>query len=341
MRFRYKFSTTSSLNAHYRARTSQPSLTQLQPVADYSDPLNVVVGNPDLKPTFTQNLGLHFNRYNTTTQQSIFAAANASFALNNIVSRTTSDPNTGVRTTTYTNANGNWNVFAMGMLNQPLRNRKWRVTARLQTNYVSSAGYIDGDFNRSGNLILSPTAGMTFSSDVFQMTLTPTYTYQLATSTLRDQNSQTTHSYGFNTDAAVYLPFGLELTTDLAFSKTSGYARGFDNTQWLWNAQLSYSVLKDKSLTFSVRAYDLLGQKKNINRTVSADMISDNEYNDLRRYVMFGVTWKFNTLKKKVQTKGSGPFGGPVGPEGRGGRPSGRLPAEDPAASAPANLSKP
>ena len=300
LRFRYKFNKQSSLMLNYRARTSQPSLNQLQPVADTSDPLNITVGNPDLKPTFTQNLGARFSNFNSETQQSIAAMANASFALNTIVARTVSDPETGVRTTTYANANGNWNVFGMFMLNQPLRNRSWRVNARFNGRYSSAAGYINGEFNRSGNLSLSPTAGMTFTSDIFQMTLTPTYTFQVSTSTLQLQPDRYTHSYGFTTDASLYLPFGLEVGTDLAFSRSTGFSRGFDNTQWLWNAQISYSVLKDKSLTFTVRAYDMLGMKKNITRTVSANQITDNEYNDLRRYVMFGVSWKFNTLGKKT-----------------------------------------
>ena len=328
LRFRYKFSKTSSLSANYRARTSQPTLTQLQPVADVSDPLNIKVGNPDLKPTFTQNIGVHFNNYNTETQQSMFAVANASFALNNIVSRTLTDPETGVRTTTYANANGNWNVFGMFMLNQPLRNRKWRVMARFNGRYASNAGYIDGQFNRSGNLVLSPTAGMTFSSDIFQMTVNPTYSFQMATSTLQLQENRYTHSYGFDADASLYLPFGLEVSTDLSFAKSTGYSQGFDNTQWLWNAQLSYSVLKDKSLTLSVRAYDLLGQKKNVSRSVSANMITDNEYNDLSRYVMFGVTWKFNTLTKKVAANMPSDLPPDGGPGMR--RPRGRTPMGPP-----------
>ena len=330
LRFRYKFSKTSSLMAHYRARTSQPSLTQLQPVADVSDPLNITVGNPNLKPTFTQNLGMHFNNYNTETQQSIFAVANASFAINNIVSRTLTDAETGVRTTTYANASGNWNVFGMLMLNQPLRNRKWRVMARFNGRYASNAGYIDGEFNRSGNLTLAPTAGMTFSSDIFQMTVNPTYSFQMATSTLQQQPNRYTHSYGFDADASLYLPFGLEVSTDLSFSKTTGYSQGFDNTQWLWNAQLSYSVLKDKSLTFSVRAYDLLGQKKNVSRSVSANIITDNEYNDLRRYVMFGVTWKFNTLSKKVARNVNMPDDVPPPPDDGGRHKRGERPPMGP-----------
>ena len=72
-RLRFKFSKTKSLRINYRARTSSPSLTQLQPVADVSDPLHITVGNPDLKPAFTQSLGFDFHNYNEDRQQSMFA----------------------------------------------------------------------------------------------------------------------------------------------------------------------------------------------------------------------------------------------------------------------------
>lgn len=324
LRMRYKFSKTSSLMLHYRARTSQPSISQLQPVADISNPMNITVGNPSLKPTFTQNVGGHFNRFNPDNKQSIFSVVNVSYALNTIVSRTTSDPTTGVRTTTYTNANGNLNIFGMLMLNQPFRNQKWRFNARFNGRFSSTPGYIDGDFNRTGNLNLSPTGGITFSCEVFQMSVNPSYSFGMVTNTLPRQRNRYTHTYGFNSDLSLYLPFGLEVASDIDFSNTSGYSSGFNAKQWLWNASLSYSVLADKSLTFSVRAYDILAQKKNISRSVSANSIIDNRYNDLTRYVMFGVTWKFNTLKKKARNEWeNGDF---PPPPGEGGRPAGPPP---------------
>lgn len=302
---RYKFGQRSSIRATYRARTSQPSMTQLQPVADVSNPLNIVIGNPGLKPTFTQTIGVHFNDFRTSSQQAVFAVVNASFALNSIVARTVTDPETGGRTTTYGNVNGNFNIFGMAMINRPFNNRKWRFNARMNARYGSTPGYINGDFNRTGNFSLSPSAGLTFSCDVLQMSFNPTYSYGNVSNTLPEQPSRTTHSYGFNTDASVYLPFGIELSTDLNYSSSSGYSAGFNSNQWLWNAQLSYSFLSDKSLTLSARAYDLLAQKKNITRSVSANAIVDSRFNDLTRYVMFSLTWNFNTLKKK----GKGPDG--------------------------------
>ncbi len=329
-RFRYRFSKQSSIKANYRARTSQPSMTQLQPVEDVSDPLNIIKGNPSLKPTFTQNIGLHYNDYRPESQQAIFTMLNASFAINSIVSKTVTNSETGGRTTTYGNVNGNFNIFGMFMLNRPFANRKWRFNVRMNARYASTPGYINGEFNRTGNLGLSPSAGLTFSSDIFQMTVNPNYSYGRVDNTLPMQKNRITHSYGFRSDASLYLPFGLQLNTDLSFSNSTGYSQGFDSKQWLWNAELSYSVLSDKSLTFSVRAYDLLGQKQNISRSVSANSIVDSEFNDLTRYVMFGVTWNFNTLRKKNKGPNGedmfmpgpgGPRGGPGGPPPGGRRP--------------------
>lgn len=296
---RVKFSQSSSMRANYRARTSQPSMSQLQPVADVSDPLNIKVGNPELKPTFTQNIGLHFNNFNADSQQSLMLMFNASFGLNSIVARTYTDSETGGRTTTYSNVNGNTNLFLMGMYTGPFSNKKWRFNARLNSRYASTPGYINGDFNRSDNISLSPSAGVTFSSDIFQASINPNYTFNTIHNSLPNQNNRQTHSYGFTADASLYLPFGLDLTTDLNFAANSGYTSGYNIRQWLWNAQLSYSFLADKSLTFSLKAYDILHQKKNINRTVSANAIIDTEYNDLTRYLLFSLTWNFNTLKKK------------------------------------------
>lgn len=326
-RFRYKFSKTSGIRADYRARTSSPSVSKLQPVADVSDPLNITVGNPDLKPEFTQTVGLHFNNYNAATQQSVFAALRGQYTSDVIVARTVTDKSTGARTTTYTNTSGNYNVMAMAMLNQPFRNSKFRFSSRMMANYTSSAGFINGDFNRSGNLNVAPNLGLTFSSSIFQMSVNPTYTFSMATNTLELQPNRYTHTYGFTADATLTLPFGLDISTDLSFDKSSGFSNGFNIEQWLWNAQISYSFLRDRSLTVYARAYDILGQNKNISRSVSADMISDNSYNDLTRYVMVGVTWTFNTMKKKKTAEIPEEFDGPPGPppgDSNGERPEGR-----------------
>lgn len=326
-RLRYRFSKTESLHVRYNARTSQASMSQLQPVKDVSNPLNIVIGNPDLKPTFTQSVNFNYNRYDSERQQALMAMLNADYSTNVIVSRTVTDPTTGGRTTTYANANGNMNLFGMAMVNQPFRNRHWRFQAHLGARYSSHAGYINGDFNRTGNLNLTPRAGITFQCDVFQMSVNPTYSFGMTTNTLKDQRNRYTNTYGFFTDATLTLPFGLNVGTDLSFDRSTGYSAGFDNDSWLWNASISYSTLRDKSLTFTVRAYDLLQMKKNVSRSISANQIVDSRYNDLTRYVMFSVSYTFNTMKNRKRNNGDfGPDGpGRFGPPPGGGRGRGPM----------------
>ena len=165
--------------------------------------------------------------------------------------------------------------------------------------------------------------------------MAPTYTLQRATSSLGQQPDRTLHSYGFTAAGALYFPFGLELPTALNMAATRGYSSGLNTTQWLWNAQLSYSFLRDKQLTVSLSVYDILQQKKNISRTVSAAMITDMRVNDLTRYGMVTLTWKFNTFGSrsnipKIDGERRHPAGaGPAGPP-PGGMPRGRRPAGPP-----------
>ena len=73
LRYRVKMSKSRSMTLDYNGRTSQPSMTQLQPVADRSDPLRVVIGNPNLKPTFSHNARLRFQDFNQEAQRSVMA----------------------------------------------------------------------------------------------------------------------------------------------------------------------------------------------------------------------------------------------------------------------------
>ncbi len=331
-RMRYKFSKNRALNINYNARSQEPSISQLQPVADVSDPMNIKVGNPDLKPTFTQRLFARFNDFDMDTQRSIFAMLNGSYTINNVVSMTTTDPTTGARTSTYTNTNGDFNITARGMYNQPFRNRNWRVYANLMAGYSSKASYINGEYNRSGSYNLAPRAGITFSTEIVQISANPTYSWQLATNTLPNQKNRNNSSYGFDTDFTLTFPFGLQMGTNLHYSKTEGLSAGYDSQSWIWNANILYTIPGTYGLNIFAEAHDLLGDTKNISRTVSSAAIVDSRYNNLSRYFIFGLSWQFNSLnfKKKTAEAEDVPMMGPgmmMGPGGQGGqRPMGPPP---------------
>lgn len=329
LRYRWKPSKSHALNLDYSGRSSQPSMAQLQPVADMSNPLNIVIGNPDLDPTFTHNVRLRFHNFNPEAQRSIMTMLNARLEQNSIVSRTTFDPATGGRTTTYENVNGMWNVRAMNMVSFPFRNKLWTFNNHIMLYYANSIGFNNGERNRSGSFSANESFGIAFRPDRLELELRPRYGLQTVHNTVQTTGNRTVHTYGGMFNATYETPIGIVLNTDLTFSATRGYAAGYDEDKWMWNASISYEFLRGRNATVTLQAYDLLRQNSNIRRSVTANYIDDVRYNSLGRYFMVSFAYKFNTFGKgnTPRDRNSREFDGPGGPPpgaprgGRGGRP--------------------
>ena len=329
-RFRYKFTDTRNLNFFYRMRANQPSITQLQPVADESNPLNVIIGNPELKPTFNHNINLRFGDFAQGAQRSIMAMMNVDFAQNSIVSDVTTDELTGGRITSYTNVGGVWSAMAMNMLSFPFGASKvWYFTSHMFTRYGVTKSVTNGVENRSNTWFINYSPGLAFRNSVFDIELRPRYSFQNTTTSALKSNTRNIHTWGGNFDGTYSAPFGLVVSTDLRYSTTSGYSAGYNSDQWIWNGSLAYQFLRDKQAALTISVYDILGQRKNIFRNVTGDYIEDVFYNSLGRYGMVTFTYRFNTFKKGEQPKdrnadrwGGGP--GRWGPPGGG--PGGRRP---------------
>jgi len=317
LRMRYKFSKQRSFQANYRGRSSQPSMTQLQPVPDETDPMNIKIGNPDLNPSFSHNLNLRFQDFNPESQRSLMFMADFSLTQNAIISKTIYDAN-AARTTTYTNVNGVWTARLMNMMSMPLSNKKWTISNHIFGNASQNIGFNNGVRNAARDFSIFESPGIAFRPDNFEIELRPQYRVQFANNSVQKQSNRTVHGYGGRLDATYYTSWGLTLQSDVNYTATRGYSEGFNTNTWMWNATISQQFLRDKSLTVSVRVYDLLNQVNNIRRSISASYIDDTETNALTRYFMFSLTYRFNTFGKGNEPQVDGSFNrGPGGP-GRG-----------------------
>jgi hypothetical protein len=328
-RFRYKFTETRNLNFFYRMRAQQPSISQLQPVADVSNPLNVITGNPELKPTFNHNINLRFGDFAQGAQRSIMAMMNVDFAQNSIVSTVSTDELTGARFTSYTNVGGVWSAMAMNMLSFPFGSQKtWYFTSHLFARYGVTKSVTNGVENRSNTLRLNYSPGLAFRNSVFDIELRPTYGFQNTTTSALKSNTRNINTWGGMFNGTYSAPFGLVISTDLRYSTTSGYSAGYNSDQWIWNGSVAYQFLRDKQAAVTLSVYDILGQRKNIYRNVTGDYIEDVFYNSLGRYGMVTFTYRFNTFKKGEQPKdrNADRWGGGPGRFGPGGRPGGGRP---------------
>lgn len=141
--FRYRFNRQKSIRVNYRANTSQPSMTDMLPITDDSDQMNIREGNPGLKPSFTQTASLRYNNYVQKRFSSIMAFVNYSNTQNSVSNRVTYDDMTGGRTTRPENINGDWNISGAFMYNTSLDTLgRWNINTMTNLRYNNSVNYV-------------------------------------------------------------------------------------------------------------------------------------------------------------------------------------------------------
>lgn len=312
----YKAGKQTSLRVFYNGRTSQPTIAQLQPVPDISNVLNVVVGNPDLQPSFTHRLRLRFSDYDSESQRSIMAHLRANYEMNSIISATTFDPETGGRTTTYENADGVWSVNGMFMITLPFKDKRWQLNNFTRVGVSSSVGKNNNELNRANQITAGESLSLAFRSTYFDTELRGRYNMQYVRNTVQTGNNRMIHSYGGTYSFTVNLPFGLSIGSDISYTGNVGYSDGYNQEALLWNAQISYSFLAGKNATIMLKGVDMLNQTNNIMRTVTGNYLEDVEYNTLGSYYMLSFSYRFNTFgsdKPKMRNQFGPGFGPPHG----------------------------
>ena len=334
--FRWKLSQRGQMRFEYRGTTSQPSMTDLLPITDDSDPLNITKGNPGLKPSFTQRFMWRYNNYFERHQR--FVNANLSFSTtsNAVANMVTYNPKTGGRTSQPQNINGNWNIGGNFVMNTALDTiGRFNISTATDLSYSNTVGYID--LYRNGNPEKSSTRqttigerlGGSYRNDWLEVELNGGVRYNYVTNKLQPQSNLSTwaFNYGFNT--TLQAPWGMQLTTSLNMSSRRGYSDAAANTnELIWNAQIAQSFLKGKPLSVRLEFYDILKRQSNFTRTINAMSRTDNEYNAINSYVMLRATYRLNLFGTKEMRQGmrgpggEGGFGGQRG--NRGNRGGGR-----------------
>ena len=333
--FRWKISKVSQLRVRYRGSTSQPSMTDLLDITDDSDPLNISMGNPGLKPSFTQTLNMFYNNYIQNHYKTVMANFRFQTTSNSISNMVRYDPETGGRTTRPENINGNWSTRGQFLFNTAIDSAGlFNISTNTELRYTNSVGYVSIDrqdsqknTTRSTSIEEELTAG--YRNDWFEFELNGSLEYEHSRNKLQPNSNLDTWEFAYGFNSNVRLPWGTEIAFDLNMNSRRGYSDESLNTnELIWNAQVSQSFLKEKNLIVTLQLYDLLHQQSNFSRTINAMQRSDTEYNAITSFGMLHVIYRLNLFgsKEARQSMQQGPRRngprdgmGPRGPRGGGG----------------------
>ena len=317
LNLRYRFNQQTNLQVNLRGQTQQPSITQLLEIYDDTNPLNISMGNAGLKPSFTTNLGVNFQKMRApklvedslgfmvpknVRNWSFSTNVNLQNTSNSIGNVVTYNETTGGRLSRPENINGNWSINGGGSFNIGLDTlNRWDFSGGINGSYRHQVGYVNlnrtstPDRNVTHTYNLSPDVSLSFRNRTLNFSLNFRATYARTENELQASRNLTTWNFNYGGNCGITFPWESRLNTDFHVYSKRGYADATLNTnELIWNAQLSHSFLRGKKLTFMLQWYDILGQQTNFTRNVTANGWTDREVNAITSYAMLHVSYRLN-----------------------------------------------
>ena len=347
-RVRYMLNDNTHLMMFYDGRSAQPSTSQLMPVPDNTDPLNVSLGNPYLESYFNHNLRAMFRYTNMRTFTSVNAHLSGGVVQDAITNAQWYDKS-GAQYSIPVNGPGTGSANAMVMVNSPLGKSNFSIMSNTNARYNQSTSYIgtgsldsgryydaeNAEFdydqfnldypdlgntdaftvNKIRTMNISQMLRLTYRNDFVELIAGGRTNVSKSWYTLESANANTTWNNNVSFEMNWTLPFGMNLIGDLNYNWYRGYVTE-QSPEFILNAEITQLVFNKKA-TIALRAYDILNQAKNLMVTDASNYHQEVRNNTLGRYIVVSFTYRFGTFNGRR----GGPGGG--GPRGMGGPPPG------------------
>lgn len=323
-RFSYNFARSRALNIDYSGRSSEPSYAQIQPVVDLSNPQRPVVGNPDLKASFTQNLNIRYNNFDPAKGIFFIVGASANLANDRVVSNVVrlrqpivsgSDTTYNlIQETRYLNADGYFDGRVFYGWSKPFADKKYTLRLNGNASFTNDVGYIDNQknvaktysFSQRVRLQINPNENIDISPEV-------RYTRNLVNYSLPSSIDGDNASWNFELNSKLYFfktfIWGLEATKTV----NQGYIGGIAANPFIINSYLEKQFMGRRA-RLRLQGYDLLNQGVNVSPSVSNGAYVQSSTNRLTRYFLVSFAYRLNKFGGKSNDE-PGP-GGPGGPGG-------------------------
>ena len=296
--YMYKPSMSKRLNINYSTYSSPPSVNDLQPIPDNSNPNRIQEGNPDLKPNYVHSIFANFNSWQALSGRYIWSGMNATLTNNAFANRTTYD-SFGKTTSKTVNVDGNINAsFYIGG-GIPLFNRKLEISPKANGSYNKYQNYINNELNVTQNTSISSGLELALNLDSLEISIENDFTYTNPVSSLSSVSNQPFTSQNYNLRLDYQLPMHFKIKLNGDYTINSNRAAGFNRNIFVLNAEVSKAFFPTENLILAINANDIFNQNINVQREVNGNIITDNFTRIISRYFLLKLTYKFNNNKTK------------------------------------------
>jgi hypothetical protein len=289
-----------------RMKSDFPTLLATADYRNDSDPLNIRLGNKDLRNLHHYDVEANVT-FNGEKEQTISLSANYHRTDNQVAYALIFDKTTGASIIYPTSVNGNWNTKfevefkrALDKANKILFSNNFSTNYNHSVDMASIAGSTESQRSIVNNWEFDDELKVNYRlNDNYEFTFHTGGKYYLINSERVGFEKIKASDYNIGLNAQIVLPWELQLTTDMTMFARRGYQQTeMNTTDWIWNVQLARTFLKGH-LTAKLQGFDLLQQLSNTRYVINSQGRTESWNNSIPRYVMLSLAWKFNINPKK------------------------------------------
>jgi len=297
----YQFTQYRRIALRYNGYTQQPTIQQIQPVQSNNDPLNIYIGNANLKPSFTNRISASFNDWKTLSERYIWISTSYTFIQNNISTNYYVD-SFGKRINQSINLNGNRTFEANANYGFKIKKIDLHVNFEGQYSYNKNFSIVNNVLNatNSNNYTIGMNLGKS-KEKKYDLNLSASATYTNSQSSIQESIQTKYWTFDINPNFDIFLPLKFQVHSDCDFNIRQKTPVFNTNTNVIrWNAWIGKKFLKNDALLIKIIGNDILDQNIGFNSSVNSNFITQNTYSTIRRFILLGVTWNFSKSGIKI-----------------------------------------
>ncbi len=297
--FNYDFKNSRNLSIEYSTSLREPSLEQLQPAVDNSDPLNLYMGNTGLRPEYAHNLGGRYMNFDQFTMSSFFVSLNSTYTRDRITNAATVD-SLFRRSIRPVNVESDIAINAHASYNTPIRPLKVNFSTRFDNTYNRGILFVN-DLENATDRWLN-TLEITFDNrrkERLDWIIGTEVSHNSTAYSVSKALNQSFVNQRYFGEITLFPNKKWAIGTGIDCTVYSKENFGEQRTIPLWRASVTRYVLKNNKGQIKLAAFDLLNQNIGISRSSQFNYIEEERVRNLARYFMVSFSYSLAGFKRE------------------------------------------
>ncbi len=294
----------SYLNLSYNVSAQEPSIRNLQPVIDNSNPFYLREGNPDLVPEITHNINTYFSFSRPLSGFRVYINGGYTFYKDQIITDEQIDENlvTFVRPI---NFDGGSRANMYSGVNFPIIKNKLTMNIGLSGTIDNTNAFINNVLNETKTLSYTPDIKMNVTpGDKIALYLSARFGFADTEYNINSTLNQQTRNFRYGSELNADLILGIKLNSDFTLSTFQNDRLGLDQEVPILNVSIYKQFLKGNKGELRISLYDAFNKNIAINQFASNYFVSQSRSITLARYGMVSFTYNLKGLKSGIKKDG-------------------------------------